>query len=363
MSTRHQALAVPSALRLVEPLGQRLVSGLVLGPLVASFLGSALAWLSLPVGVLLAIGLLSRGGNFGPRVRVDRRGVWHNRSLLLPRAAVDFAYVTPKKGAATVRFLSGSDVTAELEVCDTEEGLRVLEAMRLGAGDRVARIGSTLPTKLAFLLGGLALFVGGIALLFGLVAEEPWIVASAIASLFVAPGLLLDNEIRVGADGVTLRAGWSVRFVRFSDVLGVEDSASGVIIHLSGGERVVARTPSRLWGAPRAEVRAALVEALRAELARYRARVPPPSASRLEHAGSHAGDERGALAEGTFRIAPLPVEDLVEIASCPAASERARELAVRALAGVEEEWAREELARAADACASPALRPVLTPKR
>ena len=50
MSIRQPVLTVPSALRLVEPMALRLVSGLVLGPLVASFLGGTLAWLSVPVG-------------------------------------------------------------------------------------------------------------------------------------------------------------------------------------------------------------------------------------------------------------------------------------------------------------------------
>ena len=126
MPKRPSAVAVPSALRLVEPLGQRLVSGLVLGPLVAAFLGRPLAWLSVPLGVLLAVGLLGRGGQFGPRVTVDERGVWYGRALLLPRCSIDFAYVTRRRGSAKVRFLSGSDVTAELDVDDVAAGVRVL---------------------------------------------------------------------------------------------------------------------------------------------------------------------------------------------------------------------------------------------
>lgn len=362
MSMQKAVLTVPSALRLVEPMALRLVSGLVLGPLVASFLGGTLAWLSVPVGVLLAIGLLSRGGTFGPRVLVDSRGVWHGRSLLLPRAAIDFAYVAPQNQTAVVRFLSGSDVTAELEVCDAEEGLRVLEAMRLGAGARVARVGPTLPTKLAFALGVLALVLAIPGLLFGLAVQMPWVCVVAIITLFFAPGLLSDHEVRIGADGIGIKTATSARYLPYSNVLGVEDSADGVIVHLMGGERVVLRTPARLWGASREEVRAALVDTLSAELARYRACQPPSSASRIELSGS-CSDRQIALAEGTFRIAALPVEDLVEIASCPSASERAREMAGRALAQVEEEWAHEELARAADACASPALKSLLSPVR
>ncbi|NUO51761.1 MAG: hypothetical protein HOV80_23155 [Polyangiaceae bacterium] len=362
MSMQKAVLTIPSALRLVEPMALRLVSGLVLGPLVASFLGGSLAWLSVPVGVLVAIGLLSRGGTFGPRVVVDARGVWHGRALLLPRAAVDFAYVAPRKRTAIVRFLSGSDVTAELEVCDAEEGLRVLEAMRLGAGARVARVGPTLPMKLAFALGVLVVTLGAAGLLFGLATGLPWLVLIAVVGLFFAPGLLSDHEVRVGADGINIRTGLSARYVPFSDVLGLDDSDNGVIVHLARGERIVLRTPARLWGATREEVRTALVETLTTELARYRACSPPSSASRIEAVGP--GSERHiAFAEGTFRIAALPVEQLVEIASCPSATERARELAGRALASVEEEWAQEELARAADACASPALKPVLTRPR
>jgi hypothetical protein len=358
MSIRQPVLTVPSALRLVEPMALRLVSGLVLGPLVASFLGGTLAWLSVPVGVLLAIGLLSRGGTFGPRVVVDARGVWHGRALLLPRAAVDFAYVAPGKRAAVVRFLSGSDVTAELEVCDTEEGVRVLEAMRLGAGARVARVGPSLPTKLAFVLGVLAVALGVLGLLIGLVNGLLWVVLIAAVGLFLAPGLLSDHEVRIGADGISIKSGLSARYVPFSDVLGLDESHAGVIVHLASGERIVLRTPARLWGAPKEEVRAALMETLTTELARYRVCSPPSSASRIEAVGP--GSERQvAFSEGTFRVAALPVEDLVEIASCPSANERARELAGRALAAVEEEWAQEELARAADACASPALKPVL----
>ncbi len=362
MSIRQPVLTVPSALRLVEPMALRLVSGLVLGPLVASFLGGTLAWLSVPVGVLLAIGLLSRGGTFGPRVVVDARGVWHGRALLLPRAAVDFAYVAPRKRSAIVRFLSGSDVTAELEVCDAEEGLRVLEAMRLGAGTRVARVGPTLPTKLAFALGILVVALGVVGLFIGLANQLAWLVLVAIIGLFFAPGLLSDHDVRIGADGISIKTGLSSRYVPFSEVLGLEDSQGGVIVHLRGGERMVLRTPARLWGAPKEEVRAALMEALTTELARYRVCSPPSSASRIEAAGP-GSPRQVALAEGTFRVAALPVEDLVEIASCPSATERARELAGRALSAVEEEWAQEELARAADACASPALKPVLTRPR
>jgi hypothetical protein len=303
MSKRPSTVAVSSALRIVEPLGQRLISGLVLGPLVAAFLGRPLAWLSVPLGVLLAVGLLSRGGHFGPRLTVDERGVWYGRALLLPRRSVDFAYVTRRRGSAKVRFLTGSDVTAELDVGDVAEGVRVLEAMRLGPGDRVARLGSTLAPRAAFALGTLALVLGVVVLIAGLVAGEPWAVVTAALALFVAPGLLGTQEICVGADGLTVAAGFSRRFIAFADVLGVEEAKRGVIVHLRGGERIVGGTPLRLWGAPRREIRAALVETIRAELARYRALSPPTSASRIERAGESIGDGVRA-AEGTFRVAP-----------------------------------------------------------
>lgn len=359
MQRRAPALAVPSALRLVEPLGQRLVAGLVLGPLVAAFLGRPLAWLAVPLGVLLALGLLSRGGYFGPRVTVDERGVWYGRALLLPRGAVDFAYVARVRGVSKVRFLAGGDVTAELEVGDAEEGLRVLEAMRLGTGDRVARLGSTLPARFSFALGIFALALGLSGVVFGLAIGMAWLAVTATIAVLVSPGLLMNQEIRVGADGLTLSAGFSTRFVRYADVLGVEETRRGIVVHLQNGERVLGATPVRLWGVPRREVKRALVETIRAELSRYRALTPPSGASRIERAVEGRAAESGPVSEGTFRIAPLPLEELVEIAACPTASDRARELASRALCKVEAEWAREELARAADACASPALRTVM----
>lgn len=361
MRKEPPALALQSALRLVEPVAQRLIAGVVLGPLLAAFLGRPLVWLSLPLGFLVAVGVLSCGGRFGPSVLVDRRGVWRDRELLLPRAAVDFAYIARRGDQSTVRFFAGGDVTAELDVWSAEEGLRVLEAMRLGPGERVARLGSTLPVGFAYVLGWSAALLGLGGVIAGLAAGAPWIAATGIVALFVAPGLLQSCEICAGADGLTVSTGLSTRFVSYADVLGVEESRRGIVIHLVGGDRLFAATPVRLWSVPRREVKSALVSAIRAELTRFRANPPPPSAARIERASEGQADG-GPLSEGTFRVAPLPVEALVEIAVCPTASERARELASRALSAVEEEWAKEELARAADACASPALRDALTVK-
>lgn len=352
------ALALPTALRLVEPVAQRLLAGIVLGPLLAAFLGRPLVWLALPLGFLVALGILSCGGRFGPNVLVDRRGVWRDRELLLPRAAIDFAYVAQQEEGALVRFFAGGEVTAELEVWSAEEGARVLEAMRLGPGARVVRLGSTLPASVAHALGWVATLLGLGGVVAGLAFGAPSIVAVGVMALFVAPGLLQSDEVRVGADGLTITSGFKTRFVSYGDVVGVEECGRGLVVHLVGGGRVFAATPARLWSAPRREVRGALVEAVRAELTRYRALPPPASASRIEAA---FGEGR-VLPEGNFRVAPMPVETLVEIAACPTASERARELASRALSSVEEEWAREELERAADACASPALRSVLSIK-
>ncbi len=351
----------PFALRVIEPIRQRLLAGLVLGPLVAAFLGRPLAWLSIPLGVSLAVGLLSRGGYFGPRVRVDRRGVWLDRALVLPRSAVDFAYAVAGRGDATVRFVRGADLVGELPVHDLSEGRRIVAALGLDARDRVVRLGPTLPLRLSLLLGAAAGALGVLGLGAALLTDALMLAGLSATLLFVAPALSFDREVRVGADGLTIACGRATRFVSFSDVVGFEDHPGGVKVHVRSGPSLLARLPPSFLGAPRDELRAALLETLRSALAHYRACATPVAATRLERQARTEGSLLAA--EGTFRVAAIGLEDLVEVASCPAASERARAAASSALGAAEDEWAREELGRAADACVSPALRPLLERSR
>jgi hypothetical protein len=339
---------VPSPLRLVEPMRHRLLAGLVLGPIVAAFLGRPLAWLSIPLAVALAFTLLSRGGRVGPAVRVDRGGVWHADLLVLPRSAIDFASVHRRLQRTVLRLYRGSDVVGELAVRDAGEAQRVLDALGVTSRDKVLRVATFVPRRLAIPLAALAVLVAVPAFVIGLASEAVLLAVAAGAALVLVPPILLAHDVRVGADGALVSSAWSTRFVGYAEIAGVAETAATVVLYLEDGDETLVIRPPPL-------VRSALAQSIRDALAAFRAVAPPEATAGITQGGSSGASAR----EGSFRVAPLPVEALVEVAACPAASAQARTLATQALGEVDDDWAREELERAAEACASPEVRPAL----
>lgn len=316
-------------------------------------------------------------------VSVDERGIWVNRSLILPANRIRSGFVVPRSSERTVVQLRSNWYSPAVEILVENEdaGREVLRRLNLDASQKF--VSFILPSPIYAYEGlrwllriiGLILFTATIN--FILFMSLLWIESIKLFIAWAIEYFLLIQltrvQLSIGTDGVRLRYLIKERLLRYRDIKSITmfklkawwiPDWAGVQIELESGESI--RLPVATKGKSGAARVGLVVNRLQEAFADNQTRKPACSEIRLVRgerslqAWVRELRRTGAGAAANHRIAPLPNERLLEVVEDPQADPVNRANAAIALgANTETDEFRQRLRVAAQATAAPRLRVAL----
>lgn len=324
--------------------------------------------------------------NFWPRdskevVDVDERGIWVNARLILPANRINSGFVVPRSEERIVVQLGRNwySPAVEIRVENEDAGREVLRRLNLDSSQKF--VSFILPSPI-YAYEGLrwCLNIAGLALItatinFILFMSLLWIVS---IKLFIAWAIgyflliqLTRVQLSIGTDGLRLRYLHKARLLRYRDIKSIATFKlkarwipdwAGVQIELESGESI--RLPVAAKGNSGAARLGLVFNRLQEAFADHKQGKPVVSPEARLVRGERSLEawvrdlrRAGAGAAANHRIAPIPIETLLEVAEDPQADPIMRANAAIALgANTENGEFRNRLRIAAQATAAPRLR-------
>ncbi len=299
-------------------------------------------------------------------VRVDARGIAVNGKPVIARKAIRSAFLLPgsEHGVRVVTPNFTTDVRAK----SGERADRLLESLSLDVASATARFDVYCGTAAPFWSRGL-LGAATVPMALGALdpSRLPYVVAASLPLALVAAWRMVRVKatLVVGADGLLLARIGTKEFVRYQDLVKVEEDKRHPVLVL------VRRTgrPLELWVGAVDDESPIARRALAKRIEDARAAAPTAQGCRAEIGDLLAPGERGVdawlsglrkLARGTgYRDAAVSSDQLWAIVSDPTKGASARAGAAFALRSNLDGEGRERLRVVAQACAEPKLRVAL----
>lgn len=316
-------------------------------------------------------------------VRVNNDGVQIDGVMILPREQIKAGFVVPRPNKQPLVRIErkGFGPAVEIRVENEEEGRDVLRRLGLDASQTIASF--VLPSRffaIELQQGQNATLMGILFILIAILSRfvRTNVTAFPVVIGFTALGLALAalltrTHVRIGADGIVLKWFRTQRFIPYDELQAIESYQetgirrnrwAGVRLRLQSGEIVTLPIAAASEvGGPRVRL---VTNRLQEAFADHKRGKPVSPEARLlrgeRSIEAWVRDLRraGAGAAANHRIAPIPIEKLLEVAEDPHADPIMRANAAIALgANTENGEFRNRLRIAAQATAAPRLRVAL----
>jgi hypothetical protein len=317
------------------------------------------------VGLVVALGIvLARlNGTRRDTVVISERGVMFG-STLCPREAIRAAYFVPAvaKHKSCVRLIGDKDADLGwFVVRDQAEADLAIAA--LGVPPEATTRWSVLAPYGLAMAGVLVAAAAFIAL--GAAFHTAMLAVCGVLTAVAGLTYFMPATLHIGADGLLWKTRLAPRFIAWSEVEEVSLADRTLVLRLVRGEAVEIKLPRarEYQGTENNRIElATLTQRARSALAAFRARATTDVSARVGRLGSTTAEwvARLRARDGNFRAAPLRSDDLWSVVEDPGAEASARAGAAALLAQSSSDEDRVRLRVAADTCAEPKLRVVLS---
>ncbi|MEO8875264.1 MAG: hypothetical protein ABI461_06745 [Polyangiaceae bacterium] len=310
-------------------------------------------------------------------IEVDERGIFADgKKLIAPGDLRGAAYLRPREKAPLLVYFParrfwrsfGLEVESEAQGAEIlarfgQDQARAAVRFRLASGFENPKMRSIATAVLVF---SQSFYWFGMNSQLG-----RWLLAIYVLAIgLVGVSFLIPTYVTIGADGILLERRGTRRFIRFGDLLKIEEHAEykdAIVLRLADSKQISLRTSIQDRSNNQAVVSdqtRALRKRLDVALEAFRNREAGPDVLlALGRANRSAHDWIAALAKTSttseYRVAPVTNEQLWSVAEDPAASADDRAAAVVALRATLDEPAKLRVRKTIEACAEPRLRVAL----
>jgi len=311
-------------------------------------------------------------------VEVDERGVFADgERLLAPRDLRGVAYLRPREKQPLLVYFPARRFWKSfgIEVSDEEQGAQLLA--RFGQDQARAavrfRLASGFENRRLRSVATVILLFSQSFYWFGSMNNPlgHWLLAFYLAALVVAGlSFLIPTYVTIGADGILLERRGTRRFVRFADLLKIEEHVEykdAIVLTLADFKQITLRTSVQDRADNQhvvSDQTRALRKRLDVALAAFRNRDRAPDVLlTLSRANRSTHDwiaalSKTAVASG-YRVASVTSEQLWRVVEDPAGSVDDRAAALVALRTTLDDDAKVRVRKTIEACAEPRLRVAL----